>query len=211
MRFNEFINKVKSMGGIDKDGAYGKQCMDLWNYYAVNVLGLQDGKTGASCAKEILNNRYVMQNVERINNYPEFVPQKGDVAVWMGGQYGHVAICLGIGNVNTFISLDQNWQSQRLTEETHNYTYLAPLVFLRPKNQANIQEKEKFWVRVDKEEAAVRSEPNQNSPQVGSKVLYKGNTFEAVGTVEGENVGGNNIWYKSWKGNYVWSGGLTRM
>lgn len=211
MKFNEFINKVKSMGGIDKDGAYGKQCMDLWNYYAVNVLGLQDGKTGASCAKEILNNSYVMQNVERINNYPEFVPQKGDVAVWMGGQYGHVAICLGIGNVNTFISLDQNWQSQKLTEETHNYTYLAPLVFLRPKNQANIQEKEKFWVRVDKKEAAVRSEPNQNSPQVGSKVLYKGNTFEAVGTVEGENVGGNNIWYKSWKGNYVWSGGLTRM
>ncbi len=211
MRFNEFINKVKSMGGIDKDGAYGKQCMDLWNYYAVNVLGLQDGKTGASCAKEILNNSYVMQNVERINNYPEFVPQKGDVAVWTGGQYGHVAICLGIGNVNTFISLDQNWQSQKLTEETHNYTYLAPLVFLRPKNQTNIQEREKFWVRVDKEEAAVRSEPNQNSPQVGSKVLYKGNTFEAIGTVEGENVGGNNIWYKSWKGNYVWSGGLTRM
>ena len=209
MRFNEFINKVKSMGGIDKDGAYGKQCMDLWNYYAVNVLGLQDGKTGASCAKEILNNGYVMQNVERINNYLEFVPQKGDVAVWTGGRYGHVAICLGVGDVNTFKSLDQNWQSQKLTEETHNYTYLAPLVFLRPKNQTNIQEK--FWVRVDKEKAAVRSEPNKNAKQVGSKVLYKGNTFEAIGTVEGENVGGNNIWYKSWKGNYVWSGGLTRM
>ena len=209
MRFNEFINKVKSMGGIDKDGAYGKQCMDLWNYYAVNVLGLQDGKTGASCAKEILNNSYVMQNVERINNYLEFVPQKGDIAVGDVGGYGHVCICLGEGNTTYFKSLDQNWKPQQLTEEKHNYLDMGNLVFLRPKNQTNIQEK--FWVRVDKKEAAVRSEPNQNSPQVGSKVLYKGNTFEAIGTVEGENVGGNNIWYKSWKGNYVWSGGLTRM
>lgn len=211
MKFNEFINKVKSMGGIDKDGAYGKQCMDLWNYYAVNVLGLQDSRTGASCAKEILNNSYVMQNVERINNYLEFVPQRGDIAVGDVGGYGHVCICLGEGNTTYFKSLDQNWKPQQLTEEKHNYLDMGNLVFLRPKNQTNIQEREKFWVRVDKEEAAVRSEPNQNSPQVGSKVLYKGNTFEAIGTVEGENVGGNNIWYKSWKGNYVWSGGLTRM
>ena len=140
MKFNEFVNKMKAQGGIDKDGAYGKQCMDLYNYYCIQVLGLQDGKTGASCAKQILNNSYVLQNVTRINNTPSFVPQKGDIAVWTGGTYGHVAICLGVGDVNTFRSLEQNWQAQKLTEENHNYTYLAPLVFLRPKNQKNIIE-----------------------------------------------------------------------
>ena len=69
MKFNEFVNKMIAQGGIDKDGRYGKQCMDLYNYYMVNVIGLEDGKTGADYAKNILNNAYVMENVERIDNY----------------------------------------------------------------------------------------------------------------------------------------------
>lgn len=140
MKFNEFVNNVKSTGGVDTDGYYGKQCMDLYNFYCNNVLGLQN--VGASCAKEILNNPNIMNNVQRIDNYLEFVPQKGDIAVWTGGQYGHVAICLGEGDVNNFKTLDQNWKPQQLTEENHNYTYMAPLVFLRPKNQENIVEKD---------------------------------------------------------------------
>lgn len=138
MKFSEFINDVKSKGGVDTDGYYGKQCMDSYNYYCNNVLNLQN--VGASCAKEILNNPNIMNNVERINNYPEFVPQKGDIAVWTGGQYGHVAICLGEGDVNRFKTIDQNWKPQQLTEEWHDYLYLGPIVFLRPKNQENIKE-----------------------------------------------------------------------
>lgn len=68
-----------------------------------------------------------------------------------------------------------------------------------------------FTVRVDKAKAMVRSQPNSTSALAGSKELVKGNTFVSVGTVQGENVSGNNIWYKSEKGNYVWSGGLTRI
>ena len=68
-----------------------------------------------------------------------------------------------------------------------------------------------FKVRVDKKEANVRKQPNTNSALAGSKVLYKGDVFVAVGTVKGENVKGNDIWYKSKKGNYVWSGGLKRI
>ena len=74
MYFDEFINYVKSVGGVDTDGYYGKQCMDLYNFYCNNVLNLQD--VGADCAKNILNNPNIMNNVERIDNYPEFVPQK---------------------------------------------------------------------------------------------------------------------------------------
>lgn len=189
MKFSEFINKIKSMGGIDKDGAYGKECMDLWNYYAVNVLGLQDGKTGADCAKNILNNAYVMANVERINNYLEFTPQKGDIAVWTGSRYGHVAICLGVNDgIETFKSLDQNWVPNTLTEEWHNYTYMSPIVFLRPKNQSNIIENTIFNVRVTADVLNVRTGPGTNYPikkyneltqnakeQVMSKVGYAAN------------------------------------
>lgn len=138
MKFSEYIKSRLANGPVDMDGYYGFQCMDLWNEYC-KFLGLT-GNTGADCAKNILNNKYVMENFERIDNYLEFVPKKGDIAVWTGGKYGHVAICLGEGDINSFKTLDQNWKPQQLTEEVHNYTYMAPLVFLRPKNQSNIIE-----------------------------------------------------------------------
>ena len=138
MRFNEWIQYVKAQGGVDTDGYYGQQCMDLYNSFMREVVGL-DGNTGADRAKNILNNNYVMENVQRIDNYPEFVPEKGDIAVFTGGEFGHVAICLGVGNVNYFKSLDQNWNlGGELMTVNHNYFTFAPLVFLRPKNRANI-------------------------------------------------------------------------
>jgi len=208
MKFNEFIETVKKLGGVDTDGYYGKQCMDLYNYYCKHVLDLK-GNTGSDYAKNILNNRYVMENVKRIDNYSSFIPAKGDIAVWNGGAMGHVAICLGEGDTNKFKSIDQNWKPQLLTIENHNYYYNAPLVFLRPKNQSNIIED--FTVRVDKAVANVRSDPSSASALAGSQKLYKGDKFISTGTVIGENVNGNNVWYKSKKGNYVWSWGLTKL
>lgn len=68
-----------------------------------------------------------------------------------------------------------------------------------------------FTVRVDKSVANVRTQPNSNSPLGGSQKLYQGYTFVATGVVEGESVNGNNLWYHSAVGNYVWSGGLTQI
>ncbi len=174
MKFNEFINYVKSIGGVDTDGYYGKQCMDLYNYYCNNVLEIQN--VGADCAKNILKNPNIMNNVERINNYAEFVPQKGDIAVFTGGTYGHVAICLGEGDVNKFKTIDQNWQAQKLTEEWHNYTYMAPLVFLRPKNQKNIVEL-KSIEEVAKE---VIAQKWGNNPERKERLIAAGYDYNAV-------------------------------
>ena len=137
MTFENWIKSVKKTKGVDVDGAYGKQCMDLYLDYCDRVLGLPH-KMGAACAKLVLKNSYAMKQFKRINNYPSFVPQKGDVCIWNSGTYGHVAICLGQGNTSRFKTIDQNWKPQTLTEEWHNYIYMAPLVFLRPKNQVNI-------------------------------------------------------------------------
>ncbi|MEG1705093.1 MAG: CHAP domain-containing protein [Clostridia bacterium] len=167
MKFNEFINKIKDMGGVDTDGYYGKQCMDLYNYFCNNVLGLQN--VGADYAKNILNNPNIMNNVERINNYPEFVPQKGDIAVFTGGNYGHVAICLGEGDLKAFKTIDQNWVEQQLTEEWHNYTYLSPLVFLRPKNQENIVEPSVQTVTLPASVQSWRVYPLNKQPIVGNE------------------------------------------
>lgn len=145
MKFDEYIAWRKANGEVDLDGVYGYQCMDLYNEYCKKVLEL-DGNTGANYAKNILNNQYVMDNFTRIDNYLEFVPQKGDIAVWTGGEYGHVAICLGVGDINSFVTLDQNWVEQKLTQEWHNYIYLGPIVFLRPKNQKNIVEEQVEYI-----------------------------------------------------------------
>ena len=140
MTFDNWVKDVKKKGGVDVDGAYDKQCMDLYNDYCDRVLGLT-GQTGASCAKYILNNKYVMKHVKKIKNTPSFVPQKGDIAVWTGGTYGHVAICYGQGNTTKFKTIDQNWTPLKLTDVWHNYTYLAPLYFLRPLDQNKIKGK----------------------------------------------------------------------
>lgn len=75
MKFDNYIDYRRSNGPVDTDGYYGFQCMDLWNDYNKEVIELS-GDTGADCAKNILNNKYVMENYERIDNYPEFIPKK---------------------------------------------------------------------------------------------------------------------------------------
>ena len=39
-----------------------------------------------------------------------------------------------------------------------------------------------------------------------SIVIASGNTFTAVGQVEGESINGNSIWYQSQNGHFIWSG-----
>lgn len=144
MRFNDWLNEIIGLmnrgGGIDKDGAFGFQCMDLYNDYMLRV-GELTGNTGADRAKNILQNNYVTQNCEVIKNYPEFVPEKGDIAVFTGSLYGHVSICTGEGNTKFFKSIDQNWVSQHLSLTVHNYESFAPLYFLRLKDRHNILDK----------------------------------------------------------------------
>ena len=69
----------------------------------------------------------------------------------------------------------------------------------------------KFNVKVKKKRAMVRCQPNSKANLAGSRELHFGDVFIATDIVKGENVNGNNLWYKSAKGNYVWSGGLNRI
>ena len=67
-----------------------------------------------------------------------------------------------------------------------------------------------FKVRIDKASGAnVRKEPKLSAPFAGSKYLKKGDVFVATEIVNVDTVSGNNKWYHSKVGNYVWSGGCT--
>lgn len=56
----------------------------------------------------------------------------------------------------------------------------------------------------------VRSGPSRKEPLSGSREIHKGDMIDVIGFVEGEAVEGNNLWYKSAKGNYFWAGGTDK-
>lgn len=137
MRMDEWINYVKSVGGVDTDGAYGKQCVDLHNHYCKNVLGIT-GNTGAPYARELIYNQNLLKHFKLVKNYGTYIPPRGAIAVWQGFSYGHVAI-VESANLFTFRCIEQNWTGNReLSEVTHNYLSGTPLYFLEPLDRTNI-------------------------------------------------------------------------
>lgn len=57
----------------------------------------------------------------------------------------------------------------------------------------------------------VRKGPSTIYPLSGSKHLSKGAPVKVVGYTEGELYKGNKFWYKSDRGNYIWSGCTSRI
>ena len=64
-------------------------------------------------------------------------------------------------------------------------------------------------VRVTAASLNVRSAPNTSAALAGSQVLHAGDEFTATNEVTGESVNGNDLWWVSSAGNYVWSGGTA--
>lgn len=136
MKVKQFISYYLEIGGVDFDGAYGKQCVDLFRAFHRDVLGRNKQPRGVVGAKDFWANydtdSELKDNYTKIPNTADFVPIEGDVMVWKNGTYGHIAICTGDGDKNYFKSLDQNWTNNReINIVTHNYTNVFGV--LRPK------------------------------------------------------------------------------
>lgn len=144
MTYNEFIKKHKGVA-VDIDGAAGAQCVDLATAYFYEVFNsnIKNFWFDAHHFWDLFNNNaWLKKNMTKIENKPETVPQKGDVAVWKGslnGGWGHIAICTGEGDTTYFYSYDQNWTGNHdaCTKIKHNYNHIAG--FLRPKDQSKIE------------------------------------------------------------------------
>ena len=80
---NEWVNKYLGKG-VDYDGAYGVQCVDLVKSFVKNVLGVKPQSIGN--AIEYYNKRnsssYLTKNFNWIGYKKGFVPQKGDICVF---------------------------------------------------------------------------------------------------------------------------------
>ena len=134
--------------GIDYDGTYGVQCVDLAKHYIKNVLGITPQSIGN--AIEYYNKRktseYLTKNFKWIDNTAEFIPKKGDLCVFTSKSgNGHISVATGEGTTSYFYSYDQNFPKAKHEPMTLiKHSYNSFLGVLRPKNQANIgAEKEK--------------------------------------------------------------------
>lgn len=121
--------------GVDFDGKYGYQCMDLAIDY---MYKLSNGNV------RLFGNAYQAKNnnlgnyAKVYNNTPDFLPQPGDIVVWYprwwNSNYGHIGI-IKEANLNKFTSLEQNKKGDLTYGEvgklgTHDYSDVA--YFIRP-------------------------------------------------------------------------------
>ncbi|MCR5207112.1 MAG: CHAP domain-containing protein [Eubacterium sp.] len=211
----------KNLGkGIDYDGAYGVQCVDLIKSFIKNVLGVTPQSIGN--AIEYYNKRntspYLKKNFRWFGYKKGFVPEKGDICVFSTKSgLGHVSVATGAGNAGYFYSYDQNYprgKHEPMTKIKHSYASL--LGVLRPYNQTDIKTNKPS---VNKGKSCVFTTRPYCRANIKSKAVYKVSDLSAFtsdsaarlkkGTsVKAESVitVNNNIWI-SYKlgGRKVWS------
>ena len=141
MTVKEFL-KWANGRSIDYDSVCGVQCVDLIKSYLDKCYGIKPGAWGdAHDYYDNFNNLSALKlKFDRIPNRPETVPKSGWIAVWgksLNGNWGHIAVCDGIGDRNYFYSYDQNWtgHNDKTTRIWHNDNHV--IGFLVPKS--NIQ------------------------------------------------------------------------
>lgn len=109
MTYDEFEKKYLGKA-VDFDGVAGVQCVDLVDQYLKDCFGI----TGVWCngAKDLYNNfgdyPALVKTFDRVPNTPDLVVRKGDIVIWGGGSWGHTGIGTGEGNVDWFVSLEEN-------------------------------------------------------------------------------------------------------
>lgn len=211
MNLREFQNwalKQGVVGNPTKENSYKGECVSLIQQYLYRVFNMPFKPYGN--AKDWENN--YPSNFQKLASNTNI--QKGDILVYgsnFGNGFGHLVIIDADGRV-----LEQNGEIKgRVSSKDKPYS--GYVCILRSKSGVNIGSQDVFKVRVDKDVAYVRVQPTTKANTVkqpsGRNYLVKGVVFDAVELVDGEDPynTGNNRWYKSLKGNYVWSGGLTRI
>lgn len=138
MTIDEFITKYLHQK-LDWDGYYAGQCVDLFRYYCDEVLNIPQpaGVWGAANFwSDFDTDPILVKYFTKIENTQEFIPQKGDIAIWnfkAGGGYGHVSVVDRNENTTSyFYSFDQNWSKISYCEIV-KHTYTNIFGFLRPK------------------------------------------------------------------------------
>lgn len=153
LTLDEFYANWNGQTQISFDGvpANNAQCVQLVEYYIVQVCGLQPfwgnaidwwNKFGGS-----LSSYYTKITYGTTTSYPK----RGDVVIWNGDLpnslgYGHIDICVQDGTPRGFAGFDTNWGGKYAHLVQHDYQYI--IGWLTPQG-ANVDN-----VTITKEEQA---------------------------------------------------------
>ena len=104
--------------GFDYDHAYGLQCVDFLKYYYMHLgEGVRRGN-----AKDYIKNTlpagWKRQKISSAN----FYMKPGDIVIWTGSKYGHVGVCVKVGE-KSFTVVDQNGKGHNEKVARHVRTY----------------------------------------------------------------------------------------
>jgi hypothetical protein len=109
MTYDEFEKKYLGKA-VDFDGVAGVQCVDLVDQYLKDCFGIEG--VWCSGAKDLYNNfasyPALVKAFDRVPNTPDLIVREGDIVIWGGGSWGHTGIGTGEGNVDWFVSLEEN-------------------------------------------------------------------------------------------------------
>lgn len=188
MKFSEWLSFVKKNSGIDYDGSYGRQCVDLVQHYAEKVLGVSGAFYGLNYAYEIytkysklekINKNFKLIDAEAPGEYPK----KGDVIVWSkkkNGHAGHTAVCLS-GDKDGFTVFEQNHDGKGSIRE-HHYSYSLVNGWLRPNNQTNLKEIVRQYGNAKMKSAQTVYADSELQIEIGSVGNGEGVYFEGSGS-----------------------------
>ena len=153
MNLREFENWAlaqKSVGNPTEEGSYKGECVSLVQQYLSKVHGIPFKARGN--AKDWAN--IEIEGFTKLTG--NIVLYAGDILVYNYGRYGHIALITVDGKM-----LEQNKNGNRIvTLGDIDFNYVC---VHRPNKIDLGREEEVFQVRVDKEKACVRTEPNTSS------------------------------------------------
>jgi hypothetical protein len=195
---------------VDYDHVYNWQCVDLILQYVAEKFGLASGVSGNAIDYWYRTSAPLFSKFDKIQATD---CHQGDIVVLnglAGNPYGHIGIC-DSQDANNVTILEQNGAgggsgTGRDAIELRAIPKSRIAGILRPKGSGATSAGGTAKVV---RQAYVRVAPNLGAALGGSRVLNPGDTFQYQGKVAGQAVGGNNIWYHSTRGNFVWSGNVT--
>lgn len=205
LTYDQFEKKYLGVA-VDYDHTAGVQCVDLVDQYLADCFGI----TGVwvNGARDLYNkfNSYpsLVKNFTRVANTRDLVVRKGDIVVWGGGTWGHTGIGTGEGNIDWFVSLEENTMGRHeATQKVKHYFAnksgvdgCSPVLgVLRPKNAVSAQStkptSKEYLIKVTYVTGLnIRANAGVNYKKVGS-IPYGG-----VYTIVKEKVVGNQTWGK---------------
>jgi hypothetical protein len=202
---------------INPDRAYGLQCVDVADDYAMAIFpgkSWQETIGGVGGAREFAgrNNRY-FKWIANIPGNLANIPQRGDLIVYDGvpaNPYGHVAVVLSATAQTATVVQQDGFLQNAAHVATLPYWgpgtgacsgWLRPLVS-EPAKAANIRTTGPLGVKE-------RTLPSTTGKQL--RVFGPNLDLTMKGYWNGERVGGNNLWYVGISGNYFHSLGFTKV